>query len=430
MLNASARWIPIKALQHTRFLHLLPVHSPELSELISNMHSLEEVTIQFGMFALDPHVRHLCDAVLAHENTVRVHAIFNLCHESMFIRHLGRFQSDWASFKKLQVESIIVKYEDEAHLFPEWFFNMMAGFKSLKRLKILCPKGGGDELVNRKVNKLLKGQWPLGRVVSMLDQFAGLETLELSMRPETFAWPEKLHLHTLKIQLWMCTFPGTAQTFESVRFLELYGLSTNARITPPFHNLVTLALVFCSNVEALLEHFFKSNEKLVNLHMNCCSSVAMKFVSPHLPRVQRLEILNCPKLKFQDLLTHATDVCQFIYMPNRQITEAVLPMKWLVKTVRARKLSPRLRRITLLTMCALNPPNENRMPPLAKCMYKDTPACVIRELLRWSRPDDAIRKVVAPVCTQNILNDLTLVIDIAAIEDAICMPRPSRKRKA
>lgn len=189
-------------------------------DLISKLTSLEEVMIFVTVQPDIGDMGHIFPPLLKHKNRPRVHADLDLntFHLSS-LEYLRKKENGWSAFRKLNVQSLTIEYSLEEVKFPKFFFAIVKGFTSLKKLKFFQKP---DYVGMAKDNKKYGGDYPLYYLTRLLKHFPNFEELDIGMPPHHFEWPVFSRLTKLLVPLWVFKKRTTFENFDTVTHLELF----------------------------------------------------------------------------------------------------------------------------------------------------------------------------------------------------------------
>lgn len=303
------------------------------------MTSLEEVYFDFSRSRNVADNGYVIKVLAKHENKPRVHVTFEIDMDrfSDVEDFFTPFKLDWAPFKTLNIESLNLVLGTVQGWYPMSFCNMIREFTSLKRLTISFT-------LSVTVGPVFEGEGePMSYLGTLLGSFPNLEYFSSDAPVLDLDTSGASSLTRLSITGASEEFTMFFELSDKITFLQLSGLEDpDSLISLKFRNLVTFSLTyFNDDADDLLMHFYQSNPKLINMHLNNCR-VSEETMLQIFPKIQRLYLIDIPTYGFKSALSTAKKLKQFVYVPRRDITthdEEVLPLEWLKNAVSQREIS-------------------------------------------------------------------------------------------
>lgn len=205
-LELDLRRIPQNALQRVRRLFLSIERQCEhwnswMPDAIKLLPSLEEIYLNLCLSPETYHaVRNAIECILDKDPKLRVHLQFDFAYEVQqhLITHLIQFNSIFARWEELNVESIHMNLNNPHCRFPPQFFDSVQKFGNLKTFSILLP-----HLRSKRIEVIyLLGWTEIADIPKLLENSPKLTKLHLDtfeyFRLKTAPWKPSPCLRELK----------------------------------------------------------------------------------------------------------------------------------------------------------------------------------------------------------------------------------------
>lgn len=412
--------LPRSAMKHVRTLCLSTANTPYqpwLFELASEMTSLEDVLLELVGFPRSiANIAFMFDVVAKHKNRPRVHVNFEmLCDESAsawgFSELLKMFESEWAQFKALKVVTLALTVANENLRYPESFFDMIKGFKSLKNLCYYDVNFDLIDLHDARLNGLRSLPTAAQEVFKDLPN---LENLGFTARVPYFELPPNSRVSRLRMTINTFTpFNNSYEMFDRVTHLTIDHGDKGELVFPKFRNLTTLSLKLKdSRGEQLLEHFVACNPRLVNLYLALAhfSNTLLKRV---LVNIQRLYITDAGTNTLEDILSFSPkQLCELFVSFDRVSMAKALSLDWVVDAVVAGDvISPNLEKIQVSLLSVGYGTHQGELEMVIFFLS----ACSVQSRLDFRFPYEAKQEIIVPVCSRAEHQKGLFIIDLKAM---------------
>lgn len=317
---------------------VLPYH-PWLGDIASEMTELNQIYFQFQSHSNVADIAYVLAVLARHKNNPRICVDFGVYLEPFKTQQdfFKAFEHEWAQFKTLNIDTLIISFSNRFDPYPVSFFEMIKEITSLKRLNLASD--------NADLSRAgFSEGFPMSYAATLIGNLPNLELFESNIPVPPLSIPSSLNM--LSVPVSRDTLSATFEPTDNITFLDLRGTGTVTHILPQFRTLKTFSLnYYDGDAGNLLDHIFECNPKLVNLSIDDCK-VSPSCMSRILSNIQRLSA-SCLKFNsIQDILTSGQKLTQLAYEPfSKQEFEPpndVLPLEWLVEAVAKHWISPDL----------------------------------------------------------------------------------------
>lgn len=347
--------IPESALSYVRTL-VIGFHikrgplGPRLPALISNMSSLQEVTLHIYNRGDFPDIPKVIESILGHENEISVHTYWEMLisGQLLFTLTLDIFEDEWSDWCKLKNETVFFTLGDRRLRFPTSFLEIL---KQQKHLKSFCISSDGEVQYGidpRDIHETVG----ITAIPRYLQDLPKLEEIKLFMTEGQISdecdWVPAPAIKSLSLPIGMFKPSHTFNAFDHVSYLELAGQDVKNLVMPKFRGLKALVLSkFSKKVVNILEHFVSNNPNLTELCIaNCKLSADLEQLTRLFANIEKLELFETEFLTFKGALASAKNLRFFHWYPaKKNSTNYKKVFKWLAEAVKDKEISQSLQTI-------------------------------------------------------------------------------------
>lgn len=305
---------------------------------------------------------------------------------------LRLFESTWASWKMLPLQSLIIEAGNELYKFPGSFLKTIQQLLSLESFELKSTSGITYHFDPKEAPEM----YGISETPRFLQCLPNLKKLKLDFTEGQISrhcdWYPGVCVYALKITLGMFKPSHTFEMFDSITYLELQNENqVKGSIKCPFRNLRSLVLNnFNFNIQIILSHLVSANNDLIDLTLcNCKVDIPKERLLFLLANIQYLNLDETTCISFQNALTCAPNLRHFYFIPEEDgITKDYMPLEWLLSALKQNKISSHLRKIYLQVQAVL-PENYNHGVEWAhEILAEVLPLKMVKEIVTLVEPFD------------------------------------------